>query len=206
MPLISFFTEEQSIYWIYFDLYSKPIVWFAVCLVFMVSVLPDLVLKVAYDLSQKRRLEKYRIAEETRIREFSREMVETNFNYSFKTIHVYYLSSGPINSTAINNYKNGVKTKAYRAKLNYDTGDIDVETKLDRPNERLRNFLSSASRTIPKTSFSSSNLVKRTRSISSRIMSGLFSESAPTSSANLNRTETVSSEVNLNEEKDDRLI
>lgn len=186
-------------------MYSKPIVWFSIILVFVVSVLPDVVLKVVQDLGQERRLNKLRVAEETRIKEFNKEM-ETDFNYSFRTINVYYLSSAPINSTGVNNQnQNGVKTKAYRAKLNYDTGEIDVETKLDRPNERIRNFLS-ASRVIPKTSLSGSNLIKRTRTISSRIMTGLFSESAPSSSANLPNETTTNNDENENSIIDDRLI
>ena len=150
---LSVFTEEQSIYWIYFELYSRPIIWLAIFFGIVLSLLPDICLKVIENILIFTKIEKLKTKEADRVKKFNKEL-EEDFNYSFRPLNVYYLSH-PDNKD--------VQTKVYRGKLNYDDGTIDIETKTDKPNERIMSFVFNNNRKTER------KLSRRTSIISSII-------------------------------------
>ena len=134
-------------------------------------------MKVFENIRLREQMSKMKIEEAARIKKFNKEL-EENFNYAFRPINVYYVSHPKNKET---------NTKVYSGKLNYVDGTIDIESKNDKPNERIFSRLlnsRSAKREIGRDG--------RTRSLSNRLFSNIFNASdgnndQPTTSANSNQ-------------------
>lgn len=65
--VFEFFTDNQSLYWIYFDLYSTGPVWFLLLLEVFAAILPDIVIKVLENLRDTELIRKEKRDEQSRI-------------------------------------------------------------------------------------------------------------------------------------------
>ena len=118
------FTDYQSLYWIYFNLFSNGPVWFLLFLEVFAAILPDIIIKVLENVRDTELIRKEKRDEQSRI---ERAKNSSKANMRLKSAEIGNIEGFHSSSNGLNSERDDVKPVLFESVLDKDIEKVKRE-------------------------------------------------------------------------------